>query len=412
MRKQIVNILRTLWDDFTTKRVINAASTLTYSTLLAIVPVVAVIFAIARGFGYNRYIETWFRSTLDSQPQVAEVIIGFVNSYLVHTKSGIVFGVGLMFMLWTVIMLTRNIEQVFNDIWGVYHQRSIMRTFTDYLAMFFILPILIIVISGIMLFMTSISSVVNETYMIGPFLKFLIDALPSVMLAGIISILYVFMPNTHVRWRNVILPAIFAALLMQMLQQFYIHSQLWVSSYNAIYGSFAALPLFMLWLQFSWTIILVGAELTYTKQNLEYFSHGISKTELSHRDRLMLCCIIAGRICKRFKEGGRPYNLMELKQMTSLPTRIITDLIYDMQNAGILVELNPDGKDNESEWIPSESVENITVGFLISHLESLHNWTLDSTICRLMDSKKWRKALLIRHNYLKAQRDIKLYELA
>ena len=412
MRKQIVNILRTLWDDFTTKRVINAASTLTYSTLLAIVPVVAVIFAIARGFGYNRYIETWFRSTLDSQPQVAEVIIGFVNSYLVHTKSGIVFGVGLMFMLWTVIMLTRNIEQVFNDIWGVYHQRSIMRTFTDYLAMFFILPILIIVISGIMLFMTSISSVVYETYMIGPFLKFLIDALPSVMLAGIISILYVFMPHTHVRWRNVILPAIFAALLMQMLQQFYIHSQLWVSSYNAIYGSFAALPLFMLWLQFSWTIILVGAELTYTKQNLEYFSHGISKTELSHRHRLMLCCMIAGRICKRFKEGGRPYNLMELKQMTSLPTRIITDLIYDMQNAGILVELNPDGKDNESEWIPSESVENITVGFLISHLESLHNWTLDSTICRLMDSKKWRKALLIRHNYLKAQRDIKLYELA
>ena len=412
MRKQIVNILRTLWDDFTTKRVINAASTLTYSTLLAIVPVVAVIFAIARGFGYNRYIETWFRSTLDSQPQVAEVIIGFVNSYLVHTKSGIVFGVGLMFMLWTVIMLTRNIEQVFNDIWGVYHQRSIMRTFTDYLAMFFILPILIIVISGIMLFMTSISSVVNETYMIGPVLKFLIDALPSVMLAGIISILYVFMPNTHVRWRNVILPAIFAALLMQMLQQFYIHSQLWVSSYNAIYGSFAALPLFMLWLQFSWTIILVGAELTYTKQNLEYFSHGISKTELSHRHRLMLCCMIAGRICKRFKEGGRPYNLMELKQMTSLPTRIITDLIYDMQNAGILVELNPDGKDNESEWIPSESVENITIGFLISHLESLHNWTLDSTICRLMDSKKWRKALLIRHNYLKAQRDIKLYELA
>ena len=412
MRKQIVNILRTLWDDFTTKRVINAASTLTYSTLLAIVPVVAVIFAIARGFGYNRYIETWFRSTLDSQPQVAEVIIGFVNSYLVHTKSGIVFGVGLMFMLWTVIMLTRNIEQVFNDIWGVYHQRSIMRTFTDYLAMFFILPILIIVISGIMLFMTSISSVVYETYMIGPFLKFLIDALPSVMLAGIISILYVFMPNTHVSWRNVILPAIFAALLMQMLQQFYIHSQLWVSSYNAIYGSFAALPLFMLWLQFSWTIILVGAELTYTKQNLEYFSHGISKTELSHRHRLMLCCMIAGRICKRFKEGGRPYNLMELKQMTSLPTRIITDLIYDMQNAGILVELNPDGKDNESEWIPSESVENITVGFLISHLESLHNWTLDSTICRLMDSKKWRKALLIRHNYLKAQRYIKLYELA
>lgn len=132
----------------TTKRMVNSASALTYSTLLAIVPIMAVVFAIARGFGYNKYIEDWFRETLSSQPQAAEIIIGFVNSYLVHTKSGIFLGIGLIFMLWTVIMLINNIEQTFNYIWQVKKPRSIFRTITDYMAMFLLMPIIIVITSG------------------------------------------------------------------------------------------------------------------------------------------------------------------------------------------------------------------------------------------------------------------------
>lgn len=101
----------------TTKRITSAAAALTYSTLLAIVPIFAVVFGIARGFGYNKYIEEWFRESFSSQPQVSEIIIGFVNSYLVHTKSGLFLGIGLLFMLFTVMMLISNIERTFNDIW-------------------------------------------------------------------------------------------------------------------------------------------------------------------------------------------------------------------------------------------------------------------------------------------------------
>ena len=103
----------------TTKRITSAAAALTYSTLLAIVPIFAVVFGIARGFGFNKYIELWFRDSFSSQPQVAEIIIGFVNSYLVHTKSGLFLGIGLLFMLFTVMMLISNIERTFNDIWQV-----------------------------------------------------------------------------------------------------------------------------------------------------------------------------------------------------------------------------------------------------------------------------------------------------
>ena len=129
---------------FTTKRIMDYASALTYSSLLAVVPICAVVFAIARGFGYSKYIEVWFRGALDSQPQVAETIIGFVNSYLVHTKSGVFLGIGLIFMLWTIIMLTRKTELTFNDIWNVKSERTIVRTFVDYSAMFFIIPIMIV----------------------------------------------------------------------------------------------------------------------------------------------------------------------------------------------------------------------------------------------------------------------------
>lgn len=406
-----LQILKALWADFTAKRVMRSASLLTYSTLLAIVPVVAVIFAIARGFGYNKYIETWFRSTLDSQPQAVEVIIGFVNSYLVHTKSGIVFGFGLLFMLWTIIMLTRNIELTFNDIWNVHKQRSLLRTFTDYLAMFFILPIMIIVISGVILWMTSIAKMVNETYVIGPLLKLGIDALPSVILTGIITILYVFMPNTRVKWKSAIFPALGAALCMQLLQYFYVNSQIWVSSYNAIYGSFAALPLFMLWMQFSWTIILIGAELSYTKQNLEHFTTNSSIRRLSHRHKLLLCALIMSKICKRFKNGEKHYTQLELKQETGLPIGIVADIIYELQKAKLITESGGGAKEEYKEYLPSESIENITIGMLISRLESTKPWQLDLDLHTLLSSPKWKRTLTMRHNYLRAQKDIKLYEL-
>ena len=135
LKEKIVRVLVLAVKFFTAKRVVNQAAALTYSTLLAIVPIMAVVFAIARGFGYNKYIEVWFKDTLQSQPQVADVIVGFVNSYLVHTRSGVFLGVGLIFMLYTVLMLVNNIELAFNNIWQVKKPRSLFRTFTDYMAM-------------------------------------------------------------------------------------------------------------------------------------------------------------------------------------------------------------------------------------------------------------------------------------
>ena len=390
---------------FTTKRMMDSAAALTYSTLLAIVPIMAVVFAIARGFGYNKYIETWFREALSSQPQVAEAIIGFVNSYLVHTKSGIFLGIGLLFMLWTVIMLISNIEKAFNDIWQVSTPRSIFRTITDYMAMFLLAPIIIVVTSGISIMMATFANGIGETLIVGPTLRFFLRLLPYIMMSGVFIALYVFMPNTKVKIRSAIIPGILAGVAMQGLQLVYIHSQIWVTGYNAIYGSFAALPLFMLWVQISWTICLFGAELAYTNQNLEKFAFRASTDDLSHRYRLLLSAYLMTLICRRFEEGKKPYTALELKLETNIPIRITHDLLENLTRVHLLSEMTNDEKGTEAVYQPAESTARLSVGMMIDRLEAEGKWKLMPDL-QLFKSDELMKAIRQRKDYLQKQRDI------
>lgn len=395
---------------FTTKRVMSEAAALTYSTLLAIVPIMAVVFAIARGFGYNKYIEMWFRDAFKSQPQAADTIVEFVNSYLVHTKSGVVLGFGLVFMLYTVLMLVSNIETTFNGIWQVKKQRSIFRTFTDYLAMLLLFPILIVLTSGVSIFIATVAGNMPDILLLGPMMRFFIALLPYILMSALFVGLYVFMPNTHVKVRYVIVPGILAGVAMQWLQLFYIHSQMWVSSYNAIYGSFAALPLFMLWLQISWTICLFGAELCYTNQNLDYYDYNTKTSDISHRYRLMLCAMLAGRICRRFDKGGRPYTALELRKETDIPIRIVNDLLFAMIDAGLLIEITSDEKGEASQFVPAENVDNLSLGVMIDRLEACGSWKIELPLEKHYNGN-WGKALEMRRQYLKSSRTILLKDL-
>ena len=263
--------IQALWADISQKRVIDTASNLTYSSLLAIVPIMAVVFAIARGFGYSILIEKWFTTTMASQPEVAEILITFVNSYLKHTQTGVFLGIGLVFMLWTVLMLISNIEKAFNDIWQVKRQRSIFRTVTDYIALLFLIPVVIVISSGLSIWVTALNHQLHDVVVIGPAMALIIELSPYVLLSTAFTALYTFMPNTKVRLRSAIVPGIIAGVSMQLFQLVYINSQIWISNYNAIYGSFAVLPFFLLWMQTSWIICLVGAEISFCRQNAEDF---------------------------------------------------------------------------------------------------------------------------------------------
>ena len=391
---------------FLDKKMFVAAASLTYSTLLAIVPIIAVVFAIARGFGYNIYIEQWFRDTLSSQPQAAETIISFVNSYLVHTKSGVFLGVGLLFMLWTVIMLIDNIEQVFNDIWQVNKPRSIYRTITDYTSMFFLAPIGIVVTSGLTIAVTSFAgNNLSETYVLGPLLRFLIDLTPFLLMSAVFVFLYIFMPNTKVNFSSAIVPGILAGCAMQGLQFAYIHSQIWVTGYNAIYGSFAALPLFLLWVQISWIICLFGANLCYTNQNLEDFAFRTNTSDLSHRYKLMLSLLLASRICKRFEEGERPYTALELKLQTGIPIRMVHDLLNELVELNVISEVNTGDKGDDTYYQPAISLDKLSVRMVVDRIEAKGKWKLDLDMHQF-EGEAWSKTFSLRAEFLKKCGDI------
>lgn len=395
---------------FTTKRMIDSAGYLTYSTLLAIVPIMAVLFAVARGFGYNKYIEEWFRDLLSSQPQAADIIVGFVNSYLVHTKSGVFLGIGLIVMLWTVIMLVYNIEQAFNNIWQVKKPRSLFRTITDYMGMFLLAPVIIAVSSGLSIFMATVAGETDRIALLGPAMRCLIAVMPYVFMSAVFVALYVFMPNTKVKFRCALFPGILAGVAMQGLQLFYIHSQIWVSSYNAIYGSFAALPLFMLWVQISWIICLFGAELCYASQNFEDFAFRAGTDEISHRYRLMMSVMLMSHICRRFEKGEKPYTALELRMKTNIPIRVTQDLLYNLTRIHMISEVTCDEKGEDSVYQPAEDLQRLTVGALIDRMEAYGKWNfnLNTSGC---DRAVWTRVLRARADYLDEQRNVLLKEL-
>ena len=406
--KAIKDILISLYEDFMAKRVLASASRLTYSTLLALVPILAVVFAIARGFGYSIYIEEWFRDLFKAQPDATEIIIGFVNSYLINTKKGVFLGIGLLFMLGTVLMLISTIEETFNDIWLVRKPRSMFRTFTDYMALLFALPIGIVAISGLSIWMQAFNRHLIDITIIGPLMKFAIELIPYVVLSAVFVGLYVFMPNTKVRVRSALLPGIAAGVSMQLFQLIYVNSQIWVSNYNAIYGSFAVIPLFMLWMQISWTIVLVGAELSYTIQNHDEFLSSNSQSELSYKTRFVLSAKIMSIICKRFAEGGQAYNSMQLKLQLGISMRVLSRLLYDLQQIHFITEIMHDDKGEEVLYQPAEALDILTIGELHSRLAQLGS-DIDSDI--LSASEEWKSAILLYNDCIDNARKFALKDL-
>ena len=364
-----IKILTLSIKEFTERRIVNKASALTYNTLLAIIPILAILFAIARGFGFANLLEDQFRSGLEGQALTAETVLSFIDSYLSHAKSGIFIGVGLIMLFYTVLLLTYNMERTFNSIWQVKKPRSLYRKMTDYFSMLLLLPLLILLSSGISIFMSTFLKNIEEFALLAPIVKFLVRLTPFVLTWGMFTALYIFMPNTKVKIKYAILPGILAGSAFQAFQYLYIGSQIWVSRYNAIYGSFAAIPMFLLWTQISWSICLYGAQLCYVAQNLRNFSFSKETENISRRYHDYLCILIMSLICKRFQTDQPPYTAESLSDEHKIPIRLTTTILYELQDLHMIYE-TPTEDDEEMAYLPSVDINRMNVAMLLSRLDT------------------------------------------
>lgn len=369
----LYNVIKTIYlcvNRFINDRLTNKASALTYSTLLAIVPMLAILFAVARGFGFDNILEEQVRSNLGGGSETSEAILSFVDSYLSQTKSGIFIGVGLVLLLWTVINLVSNIEVTFNRIWEVKKERSMYRKITDYFSMFLLMPILIIVSSGLSIFTSTMLKQMEDFVLLAPIFKFLIRLIPFALTWLMFTGLYIFMPNTKVKFKHAFIAGVLAGSAYQIFQYIYISSQMGVSKYNAIYGSFAALPLFLLWLQISWTICLFGAELTYAGQNIRSFSFDQDTRNISRRYRDFISILIMSLIVKQFEKNGPPYTAAQISEKHQIPIRLTKQVLYQLQEINLIHEVVTDQKSEDIGYQPSMDINQLNVAILLDRLDT------------------------------------------
>ena len=369
----LYNVIKSVYlciNRFTQDRLANKAAALTYSTLLAIVPILAIVFAIARGFGFDDIIREQITRTFAGQTEAVNVILQFVNSYLSETKSGVFIGVGLILLLWTVLNLVNSLEITFNRIWQVKKARSMYRKITDYSSLILLIPTLLVVSGGLSIYMSTALKHVEDYTLLAPIGKFMIRLIPFALTWFMYTGLYIFMPNTKVKFKHALVAGILAGSAHQAFQFLYISGQLWVSRYNAIYGSFAALPLFLLWLQISWTICLFGAQLTYASQNIRNFSFDKDTRNISHRYREFVSILVMSLIAKRFEKNEPPYTAQTISEECQIPIQLAHRTLYELQEIKLIHEVTSDEKSEEIAYQPSIDIHQLNVSVVLDRLDT------------------------------------------
>lgn len=340
---------------------------LTYRALLAVVPALALLFAIGRGFGLQNLLTSQLFTYFPSQRKALEAAIGFVDSYLAQASEGLFVGVGIVLLLWTLISLVSAVEDAFNGIWGVTHGRSLWRKVTDYTAIFLILPVLMICSSGISVFMTS--TVQAMLPFMTPFLSIVFDVASVVLIWFFFTGVYMLIPNVKVKFKNALPAGIMAGIAYQVLQVLFVSGQLYVSKYNAIYGGFAFLPLLLIWMQLVSLFTLAGAVVCYAAQSISLYSFTSEVQAISIDYRRRVAVGIIAVIINRYNNGDTPLSADQIAEKYSIPTRLVGILLAELEEVGLLNRVIL-GKDPQipPAWQPARDLSDLTVGQIIDLL--------------------------------------------
>jgi membrane protein len=342
-----------------------SATALTFYTLFSIVPILALIFAIAKGFGFEKNLQD---QMLKNYSQYADILTNafvYANSLLSTTKGGIIAGFGIVLLLWSVMQLLINIENSFNTIWEVRIGRSWVRKITDYLTIMLVGPLLLIVSGGLTV---AVQTKIGSLHMLGFIGTFLIKLLAYGLIAGVFTFLYVALPNTKVKARAAFAAAVVATILFEFVGWGYIRFQIGANRMNAIYGGFAALPLFLIWVQYSWYIVLLGSELAYAYQNVDHYELEDDIQNLSPRYKRVTALMIANLVAKRFYNREKALNAIEISEKLDLPTRLTRNLLNEFVEIGIFVEVTSESN-KELVYQPGITESGFTVKVLIDAME-------------------------------------------
>jgi membrane protein len=348
------------------------ASALTFYSLISVIPILAIAFAIAKGFGLDQNLELQLNKSLQSYPQVLDWLKNNARNAIDATNGIYIAGVGIIVLFWSVMSLLNDIENSFNHIWQISSSRPWYRKFTDWLTIIIISTVFIILSGSVTVFIITKLEVFMSTAPILDFFKpivvFLVRFTPYFLSWFALTVLFIIMPNTKVRFRSALVAGIVAGTFLQLLQWFYIDLQFGISNLSAIYASFAAIPLFIIWLQSSWIVVLIGAEISFANQNVSRYEYESEALNISNYQKRVLTLMIMNMIIKNFVKGEPPVGAEEISVRLKIPVRLVRDIIEDLNAVGLISMLQTNDN-KERLYQPALDINSLTISFVLSRLD-------------------------------------------
>ncbi|MCH5227090.1 MAG: YihY family inner membrane protein [Muribaculaceae bacterium] len=370
-RVKVAKVVNLSFRSFMDRDLQTKSMALTFSTVLAIVPAFAMLFAIGRGFGFQNLLEEQLFMNFPAQKSFITFALKFVDSYLTEASQGVFVGVGLIFLLYTMVSLLSDIETSFNQIWDIKRDRSIYQKITDYIAICLLVPVMMICASGVSIFMSSTLQSNTHFAFLTPLVNVGLEASPFILAFLAFSISLCLIPHTRVKFKYAATAGAICAIIFQILQMLFLSGQLYVSKYNAIYGSFSFLPLLLIWLQLSWLILLFGCVLTYSMQNVFAFNFLDNSVPPSRSLETKVMLIIMAVVSKRFHAEEDTLSIQEISIMYNLPIRMVNRLCEKLKKAGLV---NMVMKDEYNMGVaPAVDTDELTVGNIFKKIENEGN---------------------------------------
>ena len=360
----------------------DMSAALTFYTLISLVPVLALVFAVVKSFGLAESLVENLYSLLPQMPEVVDYVVDFATKALARTRGGLMATVSLVTLFWAVIRMFESIEANFNKIWEVKSTRNLVRKYSDYITVVIIAPLLWIVA-------TSIGSYARE--MLGVdgsvWLQVGSKVLSLLVVCAMFTLIYRVIPNCKVRLHSAALAGLMAGTCFFLFQALYVYLIKWMTSYNAIYGSFAALPLFMLWMQNSWSILLIGCELSFAIQNEKRFDEERTLPSLSHDVGRKLMLATVAYVARAFRRGEGAVPMVAIREQLSLPTRTVSKLISTLVAAEVLNEVRCDEEEYDVAYAPARDVTTLRVSDV---LEAIDNYADGATepMCHSVEARR------------------------
>ena len=340
------------------------SAALTFYTLMSLVPILAVVFAVVKGFGLADGLVQNLYALFPQSPEMIDYIVSFAEKALARTQGGVVATVALVMLFWAVIRVFGSIESAFNNIWEVKVQRSIARQWSDYIAIVMIVPVLWIIAGAV-------GGYARELLGFGGgwLYALLSRAMSVAVIWAMFTFLYLMIPNARVRFTSALMAGIVAGTAFALFQWGYLYVQRWMTSYNAIYGSFAALPLFLVWMQTSWQILLFGGELSFAYQNVVRFGEERESLRISYDQRRKILLSVMLTVVRHFRDEGGATPAETIRRRLELPTRIVNDVLYQLVQAGQLIAVPLGDDDRDMAFMPAHDLATLTLRGVLEAVE-------------------------------------------